>query len=301
MARENQEFIEIPMDYLDLIGLPRLMNLTYGRSDITIGLIDGPVDIEHPDLESSKIVSLSGRGACAYKDSNACAHGTFTAGILNGKRDSKAPGICPGCTLILRQIFSEDTQVNVPRTSPKELSNAIIECVKAGAKIINMSVGLTKPAIKESVLVEALDYALKHRVMIVVSSGNQGIIGDSCLTSHPWVIPVTACDSTGKPMRTSNFGKSISMYGLSAPGKSITSLAPGGKSIRMCGTSVAAPFVTGTIALLWSLFPEATAAEIKFALRPRRSHTIVPPILNALAAYKLLVEEKIPTEFKRSI
>lgn len=279
------------MDCLNLTGLSKLMSLTYGRPDITIGLIDGPVDLKHPDLKDSKIISLSSKGACAYIDSNACAHGTFIAGVLNGKRNSKAPGICPGCTLILRPIFSEDIHGNVPRTSPKELSTAIIECVNAGAKIINMSVGLTQPAISEPDLVEALNYALKHSVIVAVSAGNQGIIGDSCLTSHPWVIPVTACDLKGNPMDISNFGKCIGMHGLSAPGKDITSLAPSGKTQKMCGTSVATPFVTGTIALLWSIFPEVTAAEIKLVLRSKRSISIVPPLLDALTTYRSLLKE----------
>lgn len=187
----------------------------------------------------------------------------------------------------MRPIFSEDIQGNITHTSPKELSTAIIECINAGAKIINMSVGLTQPAGSEPALAEALDYALKHSVIIVVSAGNQGIIGHSCLTSHPWVIPVTACDSKGKPMDISNFGKCIGMYGLSAPGKDITSLAPGGKSQNMCGTSVAAPFVTGTIALLWSIFPQASATEIKSALIQIKGsrRTVVPPLLNACTSY----------------
>lgn len=284
------------MDYLDLTGLSKLMSLTYGKPDITIGLIDGPADTKHSDLEDSKIISLSSRGVCAYRDSNACAHGTFIAGILSGKRNSNAPGICPGCTLILRPIFSEDMTGNVPSTSPKKLSAAIIECVNANAKIINMSVSLTQPASSDPDLIEALNYALKHNVIAVVSAGNQGIIGDSCLTSHPWVIPVIACDSQGKPTDSSNLGKCIGMCGLSAPGKGITSLAPGGKSQIMCGTSVAAPFVTGTIALLWSLFPKTTATEIKLALRPSRSHTIVPPLLDALGAYKLLANKLLIKE-----
>jgi hypothetical protein len=53
---------------------------------------------------------------------------------------------------------------------------------------------------------------------------------------------------------------------------------------------VAVPFVTGAIALLWSLFPKATAAEIRRAILlpgiPRKS--VVPPLLNAGASWRAL-------------
>jgi subtilisin family serine protease len=78
---------------------------------------------------------------------------------------------------------------------------------------------------------------------------------------------------------------------LSAPGDGITSLGSNGQSLTLGGTSVAAPFVTGAIALLWSEFPSATAAQIKFALShasaPRRA-SVVPPLLDAATACQIL-------------
>jgi subtilisin family serine protease len=78
---------------------------------------------------------------------------------------------------------------------------------------------------------------------------------------------------------------------LSAPGTAITSLGANGTVQTFSGTSAAAPFVTGAIALLWSEFSHASAAEVKLAIaqcgrRPR--NVIVPPLLNAWAAYELL-------------
>jgi hypothetical protein len=54
---------------------------------------------------------------------------------------------------------------------------------------------------------------------------------------------------------------------------------------------VAVPFVTGTIALLWSAFPAATAADVKLAVTQAqisRQKTVVPPLLDAEAAYHVL-------------
>jgi hypothetical protein len=51
------------------------------------------------------------------------------------------------------------------------------------------------------------------------------------------------------------------------------------------------PFVTGTVALLWSEFPSATAAQIKLAITQasaRQRASVVPPLLNA-EAYQILL------------
>ena len=93
-------------------------------------------------------------------------------------------------------------------------------------------------------------------------------------------------------MNESNLGSSIGRRGLSAPGDSITSLGAEGTPYTSGGTSVAAPFVTGAIALLRSEFPVATAAHIKLAVTqastPRRA-SVVPPLLDAATAYQSLL------------
>ena len=126
---------------------------------------------------------------------------------------------------------------------------------------------------------------------MVAAAGNQGTVGSSAITRHPWVIPVIACDLQARPTAESNLGSSIGRWGLTAPGQDIVSLGPGDKPQTSAGTSAAAPFVTGAIALLWSEFPRASAAQIKLAVTqagkpPRR--TIAPPVLDAWAAYEAM-------------
>jgi len=185
----------------------------------------------------------------------------------------------------------------MPSATPDELAAAIVDCVEAGAHVLNLSAGIVQQSSKgERELEEALDYAAKRGVIIVAAAGNQGTIGSSAITRHPWVIPVAACDSFGRPIDQSNLGNSIGRRGLSAPGDSITSLGvEEGKLLTSGGTSAAAPFVTGTIALLRSEFPDATSAEVKFAATqayaPRRT-TIVPPLLDAWAAYNFMVNTR---------
>src|SRR6266403_6493 len=217
------------MNYLDQIKLTALMNLTAGSSEIPIGMIDGPIATDHSDLAVENIHEISGKSgmACTRSDSIACTHGTFIAGILCAKRNSAAPAICPDCPLLLYPIFAETQSANgeMPSATPDELAAAVVETVNAGARVLNLSVGLANPSSKgERRLEQAFDYAAKRGVITVAAAGNQGAIGSSTITRHPWVIPVVACDPAGSPLRQSNLGSSIGRRGLSAPGSNITSL-----------------------------------------------------------------------------
>lgn len=284
------------MNPLDVVRLRKLMDLTSGKPDILIGLIDGPVAMDLPTLMGENIRGIRAEfsGACTAANSLACAHGTFVAGILSAKRTSGAPSICPNCTLLVRPIFIEKMSENaqMPSANPQELATAIIDAVKAGARVINLSAALVYSSMrKEHALEEALDYAAFHHVILVVAAGNQGLVGSTVITRHPWVIAVTACDERGYPLRYSNLGHSIGRQGLIAPGDEIVSLGTDGNFLTLSGTSAAAPFVTGTIALLYSIFPDATAVEMKSALiqsNSIRRTSILPPLLNAWAAYQNL-------------
>lgn len=230
----------------------------------------------------------------ALRPTAACLHGTFVAGILSAKRNSPAPAICPNCTLLIRPIFTEAASGRepMPSATPQELAAALIASIDAGARVINLSLALAQPSTKgEQALEEALNQAVKRGVIVVAAAGNQGTLGSSAITRHPWVIAVAACDLRGRPMNESNLGSSIGRRGLRAPGDGITSLGSERQPVTLGGTSVAAPFVTGAIGLIWSEFPAATAAEVKLAITQsygRRHATVTPPLLDAWAAYKML-------------
>jgi subtilisin family serine protease len=275
------------------------MERTSGSPEVKIGLIDGPVVVRHADLAGEHLHELPGTSPakCTQAQSMACVHGTFVAGILSARRGSLAPAICPGCTLLIHAIFSEPTsaRAQMPSATPLELADAIIACIDASARIINLSLGLTQPSTEgERALEEALDHAMRRGTIVVAAAGNQGSVGSSIITRHPWVIPVVACDLRGRSLNESNLGASIGRRGLRAPGDAITSLRAEGQSLTLGGTSVAVPFVTGAIALLWSEFSTATAAQIKDAITQTtasRRTSIVPPLLDGAIAYSgLLVQ-----------
>ena len=258
--------------------------------DVSIGVIDGPVDLNHEAFTGSKIRTTKNSevAACRNADNIACMHGTFVTGILTGKRETQAPALCPDCEIILRPIFQEQAskqEFKLPSTSPEELAQAIVECIKADADIINLSLGLsTTSLMKFPQLEEAYAYAMKKGIPIVAAAGNQGQIGYFSILDNPWIIPVVACDLEGRPEPLSNISPSIAKRGSMAPGMHITSTFAGGGFRQSSGTSFATPFVSGTMALLWSLFKDASAHELVLSLRnvtDRRSGRIFPTLCDA--------------------
>lgn len=291
-----------PEAALRLVRLLALMDITAGAPDITVALIDGPIGLNHPDLaaENIRVLHQSGGGTCSRPESAACTHGTYVAGILHARRDSLVRGICPGCTLLVRSIFSEVAAVSendgVPNAAVEELAAALHEVIEAGARVINLSVGLAEAASRaEPAIDQALEQAARRGIIVVAAAGNQGILGSSAITRHSWVIPVVGCDRHGQVLALSNLGASIGRHGLAAPGHKVTSLAASGGHATFSGSSAAVPFVSGTIALLWSAFPRASATRLRLAITGNlaRRRSVTPPLLDAWAAYRALEPTKV--------
>jgi len=290
------------MNPLNLIKLDKIMALSQGNHDIKIGIIDGPLDFSHPAFENTIIrtVKDSQFTSCKNASSMECIHGTFISGILGAKRGSSAPAICPECEILLRPVFMESISDNedhsidksLPNSTHEELSKAIVETIDAGAKIINLSLGLSSSTLTIYPDLEyAYNYAFKKQVIIVASSGNQGIVGNNPITDNEWIIPVAACDEKSRPEIHSNFGLSTGLRGLLSPGVNITSTMPEGRFGSMSGTSVASPFVTGSLALLWSIFPDVTANQIRNSVilnNNKHRRTIIPQLLDAESAFNWL-------------
>jgi subtilisin family serine protease len=270
------------------------MKLTSGEPEVAIGLLDGPVATDHPALTAESVRQLPGGDPCLRTDGPACRHGTYIAGILAARRGGAAPAICPGCIVLVRPVLAESTPdgQRLPSVTAQRLAAAIRECVDAGARVLNLSVGMSQTSSRqERELHTALTYAAEHGALVVAAAGNQGTLGSSALTRHPWVIPVVGYGMNAQPTAHSNLGGSMGKRGLGAPGENVTSLSPNGELQVQDGTSAAAAFVTGAIALLWSRFPHASVAEIKRAVtgsHGQRRTSVVPPLLDAWGAQETL-------------
>lgn len=279
---------------VDLVRLTGLMAQTSGDARVQIALLDGPVATRHPDLTVAavRVVGRPVAAACALPNSAACMHGTFVAGILVARRGARAPAICPGCTLLVRPIFREAAPNGaLPSATTEELAAAIVEAVRAGARLINLSAAAGAPSTRDDGDVrEALDHAAERGVIVVAAAGNRATLGSTSITRHPWVIPVVACDSARRPVAAVTLGASIGRRGLAAPGERIESLGPDGAPRVGGGTSVAAAFVTGAIALLWSLRPDARGADVRQAIvHGDRRASVTPPVLDAARAVTALL------------
>src|SRR5262245_46344275 len=163
-----------------LVGLPPLMGLSAGVPEVAVALIDGPVALDHPQLAAENVRKLPGPtgASCTEPDSVACTHGTYVAGVLHAKRDSSTIGICPGCILLVRPIFPEGVAVpetdGLPNATVDELSAALNDVIDAGARIVNLSVGLAQAWSRAGRLLEdALEKAARRGVIVVAAGGNQ--------------------------------------------------------------------------------------------------------------------------------
>jgi subtilisin family serine protease len=289
---------------LQLMNLPWLMARTPGRPDIRVGVLDGPVAPGLPDLDQSTIREVGVAATCAHSDSLACAHGTFIAGILCGRRGGLAPGICSGCELLVRPIFPEAGFRNgvLPSTTADALAEGITQCVRAGARIINLSSGTQRSSPNaEQRLEQALDHAARHQTVVVAATANRRSVGSSSIIRHAAVLPVIATDLGGRPLERTTLAPTVARRGLAAPGTGVTSLAPDGTATTFTGTSVATALVSGALALLWSEFPSLRAEELKYAVTggSRRPQSLVPPVLDVRNAHFLAFTDTSNREGQR--
>src|SRR5690606_7033533 len=127
-------------------------------------------------------------------------------------------------------------------------AQAIIWAVDKGADVINISFGCTIGDCTSSAVVEAINYAFAHNVVIVASSGNNGTSRPNYPAAYPGVIAVGATDANDNLYYNSQYGKHIDFV---APGVSVFSTLPTyqtGKPKNYfydTGTSMAAPQVAG--------------------------------------------------------
>lgn len=278
-------------------NLLSLMERSQGSPEVRIGLLDGPVAVQHAAFARAHLIPIEGpfREASFDLNSPACTHGTFVAGVLVADRNAGAPSICPGCSLVVNPIFREasgDGDYRMPTATADALADALKRTVDAEVHVINLSASFQYPSINNNqAITAALDYAARRDVVVVAAVGNQATMGSSQIIRHAAVLPVVAADSAGRPLDFSNLCATAGRRGLLAPGSDVTSINAAGGLLTWTGTSVAAPFVSGTAALLKALFPAASGRQLRAAIirsSTTRRRTVTPPPLDGGAAYQAL-------------
>ncbi|MGC9450856.1 MAG: S8 family peptidase [Oceanipulchritudo sp.] len=191
-------------------------------------------------------------------------HGTAVAGLVFSD-DPFAPGIAPGSDILSIRVLDGEG-----RGDAFTLAEGILEAVRNGADVINMSLG----GYTDSRIVRAaVDYADSMGVVLVASSGNDGKGLVSYPAAYESVIGVAAVDADGNRAPFSNFGEGID---VAAPGYRVNALWSDDAFIYFDGTSAAAPLVAGMAARILQSGQAANPREVRDLIREKANEAGVP-------------------------
>ncbi|WAZ20552.1 type VII secretion-associated serine protease mycosin [Streptomyces cinnabarinus] len=239
---------------------------------ITVAVLDTGVDDEHPDLAGNVLKGKDLVGFGAGRGDRAWArHGTAMAGIIAGHghgydNADGVMGIAPEAKILPVRVILEDgdsARAKARTTRGNALAEGIRWAADHGADVINLSLGDdSKSAHPEPAEDEAVQYALKKGAVVVASAGNGGEKGDhiSYPAAYPGVIAATAVDKFGT---RASFSTRRWYATVSAPGVDVIIADPDRKYYEGWGTSAAAAFVSGAVALVKAAHPGLTPAQIK--------------------------------------
>ncbi|MBU6278972.1 MAG: PatA/PatG family cyanobactin maturation protease [Actinomycetales bacterium] len=271
-------------------GLAALRDLADGGAGITIAVIDGPVDLDHPVLTGADIRMADGATRWPARTGNRLAeHGTMVASILFGQPGSGVEGIAPRARGIVIPVYNLDSG----KAPQLEVARAIEMALKEGADVINFSGGqYSDTGVAERWLDAAVARCAEAGVLLVAAAGNDGC---ECLhvpAAASTALAVGAVDEAGMPMDFSNYGTGYACNGITAPGEGILGAVPGGGLARMSGTSFATPIVSGVAALLAAVDPALRGGRIRDFLLATAS----PCGINSPEACKKLLVGRLDVE-----
>lgn len=265
----------------DPIGAREAWKRSQGQG-VVVAVVDSGVQLDHPDLSSglwtnpSETVNgrdddgngyvddihgantMSGDGAVRDTD----GHGTSVAGIVAARagNGTGGSGLAPRAQIMPVKVWSGGAR------SMLAMSRGIRYAIDNGAKIVNVSMSGdgSIPALDEVVA-----YAALRGVTIVAAAGNADANTDvtpefPAALPSPAILSVAATAENGRLQDASNHGtRSVD---LAAPGDMIMTTAMGSDHELQAGTSMAAPFVAGALALLQAARPDQSQAQLRGVL-----------------------------------
>lgn len=248
---------------------------------VTVAVIDTGIDTNHVDLDaniSPDSIDIVRGDPMTDVD----GHGTHVAGIIAAEKNNLGMhGVAYDATIL---AIRADTQVTDPNFcgGPDpcttfyiiDLTAALNYAASKSAKVINLSLGIPGTDGTDSLgasFEQALIDAMAAGAIIVVAAGNDSAAepslpaayaGNATVNASGQMIAVGAVDEYGIIADFSNHCGSTMDYCLVAPGVAIISTWPDDYLAVVWGTSQAAPFVSGSAALLMQLWETLTAAEV---------------------------------------
>lgn len=233
--------------HLRQVYAPAAWAITTG-SNVTVAIVDSGVDGTHEDLLGNMVAGWN------FYDNNSdthdvFGHGTQVAGTIAAASNNGigVASVCWGCWIM--PIRVTDTSGNANFST---IANALTWAADHGARIANMSMGVTDSSTVKS----AAQYFQSKGGVSVAAAGNGGTFDSS--PDNPYILTVSAVDSSDVLYSWSNTGNNVD---LSAPGCVYTTRSGGGYT-SACGTSFSAPIVAGVAALLYSLNPSLSPAQV---------------------------------------
>jgi subtilisin family serine protease len=254
------------------IDAPQAWARTTGSSTTIVAVLDTGIDLANPEFAGRLWTNPDSSGSDGYpgdvhgwnflsntadiQDDN--GHGTHVAGILAATGDNGigVAGVDWNAQIMpLKVLDSSGTGTDAA------IVGAINFAVHHGARVINASWGGGPPS---PAVASAISYAGSQGVVFVTAAGNSGTNDDvtpfyPASYRLPNEIAVAAINQVGGLASFSNFGAKT--VALAAPGVNIVSTVPGGYAYES-GTSMATPYVSGVVALVASLYPSDTAAQL---------------------------------------
>jgi subtilisin family serine protease len=235
---------------------------------VKIAILDTGIDTKHPDLHVSGGACLLSDCSNSYNDDN--GHGTHVAGIIAAQNNHIGVlGVAPEASIYAVKVLN--------RYGDGTLSTVLagIEwAIQHNMDIINLSLATSEDS---PVLKQAIDKAYQQGLLIVAAVGNNGNKqGTGNTVEYPAkydsVIAVSAINRQNVRADYSATGSEVE---VAAPGEEIYSTVPvaydsDGDSdgyTWMSGTSMAAPFVSGILALYKQQYPNKTNVELRQMLR----------------------------------
>jgi subtilisin family serine protease len=178
-------------------------------------------------------------------------HGTFCVGTVA----SKTYGVAKKALILNARVLDERGS-----GSTSGVVAGIEWAVQQGVDVISMSLGgPPDPALNRAVCA-----ARAAGILVVVAAGNES--ADSCDASPAQVVEILTVGATDKGDGFAYFSNRGGNVDLNAPGVDVTSLAPGGGTDVMSGTSMACPHVAGAAALRAGLTPGLAPDQLRDAI-----------------------------------
>jgi hypothetical protein len=269
--------------YYTATGLEQLHERSTGAG-IKIAVIDSAVNTAAPDLVGANVrvrepaycALPDGSPAPAVSTDEGARHGTHIAALIAGtgagtNGEPGTMGVAPGAEV---EVFATAVETETKDVcTPANYSRLFQDAVMSGADIINVSG-------KYNFSAEDMLAALRADVIVVGSAGNEGAtVGFPATFNGAVTVGTLAPDlslAQGSPL-----GGGVDVV---APGADIRGIAPGWQQYgRTTGSSDAAAFTSGALALVWSLHPDATPRQIMQSLVRSTGGTEHEPVIEDVA------------------